>query len=393
MEYSTSSLFASLPPAAVVFDVGSLFAHLQLLTDKRDPRGVRYPLAIALSFVILAKLAGEDEPSGIAQWVRHRQDLLLAALPVTRRSVPHPTTYSRILGDAVSADQLQEVVSQFLLSVQESPAEVINLDGKTLCGTIPAGSTQGLHLLAAYLPQQGVVLMQTEVSASENEISAAPRLLKSLDLRGKIVTGDAMFTQRELAELIGEAGGAYLFRVKENQPGLLEEIQTLFDVEEGKTRLKPQANDFGKAKSEEKGHGRMERRELCVSSALHGYSQFPRLEQVIKMKRYREELSSGKVSEEVAYAVTSLTSKEASAGRLLELVRGHWAIENQLHYRRDRTLKEDGCRLKRGAAQRMAILNNLVIGLAIGQGFSYLPEARRRYNAFPQEALHLLLRC
>ena len=99
------------------------------------------------------------------------------------------------------------------------------------------------------------------------------------------------------------------------------------------------------------------------------------------------------MSEEIGYAVTSLTRQEASAERLLELVRGHWGIENELHYRRDRTLREDDCRLRQGeAAQVMAILNNLVIGLVLRQGLKNLPDARRRYNAHPQEALNLVLR-
>ena len=393
MEYNTSPLFENLPAESIVFDVNSLFLHLQSLTDKRDPKGVRYPLAVALSFVILAKLAGEDEPRGIAQWIKHRQEFLLQALPITRQSVPHHTTYSRILATAVAVDQLQALVAEFLLAQQDAPAVLINLDGKSLRGTIPTGASQGLHLLAAYAPQLGVVLMQTEVVSGENEISAAPRVLKSLDLKGKIVTGEAIFAQLDLAKLVVKGGGDYLFRVKENQPSLLEEIKTVFEVEEGKTALKPLANDFLRAASTAKEHGRIERREVCVSSILQGYSRFPHVAQVMKIHRYREEVRSGKVSEEIGYAVTSLPRQEASAERLLELVRGHWGIENELHYRRDRTLKEDGCRLRQGeAAQVMAILNNLVIGLVLRQGLKNLPDARRRYNAYPQEALNLILR-
>src|SRR5262245_22054011 len=121
MQYTTSSLFDNPLPQALLFDVGCLFAHLQRLTDQRHPQGVRYPLPLALSLVILAKLAGEDEPRGIAQWVKHRQRFRLEALAVERQSVPHQTTYSRILGNAIVVDELQQVIAEFLLAVQPSP--------------------------------------------------------------------------------------------------------------------------------------------------------------------------------------------------------------------------------------------------------------------------------
>lgn len=193
---------------AFFFDVGSLYDYLDNLKDLRDPRGLRYPLAVALVFIILAKLAGEQQPRGIAQWVALRKDLLREALQFARDTTPAAITFSRILGKAVVLNELQEVISRFLLSSPEAGQGVeINLDGKALRGTIPAGQTQGRHLLAAYLPDQGIVLMQVQVEAKENEIVAAPRLLKSIDLRGKIITGDAMFAQRELSRQVVKAGG------------------------------------------------------------------------------------------------------------------------------------------------------------------------------------------
>ena len=227
------------------FDVGSLYERLELLNDRRDPHGLRYPLALTLVFIILAKLAGEQEPRGIAQWVELRKELLKEALHFDRDTVPHPITYSRILGKAVDVAELQQAVSLFLLSApQAGQSTEINLDGKALRGTIPSGQKQGLHLLAAYLPDEGIVLMQMEVGSKENEIVAAPRLLKSIDLKGKVVTGDAMFAQRDLSRQIIEAGGHYLWTVKDNQAGLRSDIEALFEIEEGKTSLKAMSNDW-----------------------------------------------------------------------------------------------------------------------------------------------------
>src|SRR5512144_2025612 len=183
MQYTTAAISLAPGDDAFFFDVGSLYEHLEPLTDRRDPRGLRYPLAVALVFIILAKLAGEQEPRGIAQWVALRKDLLNQALDFDRDTTPAAITYSRILGRAVDVTELQQTVSRFLRSgPQASQAVEINLDGKALRGTIPAGQTQGVHLLAAYLPDAGVVLMQMQVASKENEIVAAPRLLKSVDL-------------------------------------------------------------------------------------------------------------------------------------------------------------------------------------------------------------------
>ena len=394
MQYTTLAAQVVPPTNPFFFDVGSLYEYLESLTDRRHARGLRYPLPVALVLVILAKLAGEQEPRGIAQWVALRQTLLYAALRFERDTVPHPTTYSRILGNALDVAELQQACTSFLLqAAAATPAVEINLDGKTLRGTIAAGQTQGLHLLAAYLPDAGIVLMQMEVGSKENEIVAAPRLLKSVDLQGKIVTGDAIFTQRKLSEQIVAAGGEYVWTVKDNQPGLRADIEALFAIEEGQTALKPMANDFQEAVSLDKAHGRLEQRRLTSSAMLAGEVAWPHLEQVFKIEREIEQLSTGKRHSEVSYGITSLNRQEADAERLQGVKRKHWEIENGLHYRRDWTLREDYCRLKTGdAAQAMAILNNLVVGLVRQAGFQYLPDGRRNYSAQPLEGLKLILR-
>jgi predicted transposase YbfD/YdcC len=394
MKHITNAFSIEKKSDPFIFDVDSLFYHLDCLTDRRKPKGVRYPLAVALVIVILAKLAGEDEPEGIAHWVSLRKELLIEALGLKRNTTPHPTTFSRILAWAVDVEELQESFSQFLLSTLEGGLSVeMPIDGKTLRGTIPQGKTQGLHLLAAFLPSQGIVLFQVEVESKENEIVAAPRVLKSVDLRGKIVTGDAMFAQRELSEVVVAGGGEYVWTLKDNQASLREEIEAAFKIEEGKTALAVMKNDFTRAETIDKAHGRIEQRRVVVTSQMKGYLKWPHLEQVFKIEREVEEISTGKQRREVSYGITSLKREEASAERLMEIVRGHWAIENGLHYRKDKTLREDACRLKRGkAAQVMAVINNLVVGLVLRQGIRNLARARRRYSAYPMEALNLILR-
>jgi predicted transposase YbfD/YdcC len=128
-----------------------------------------------------------------------------------------------------------------------------------------------------------------EVGSKDNEITAAPRLLKSVDLRGKILTGDAMFAQRELSRQVVEAGGDYVWSVKENQPTLRADIEAVFEIEEGKTALKTMKNDLRRAATIDKQHGRLEQRRLTSSGMLAGQVDWPGLKQVFKIEREVEE--------------------------------------------------------------------------------------------------------
>jgi predicted transposase YbfD/YdcC len=265
------------------------------------------------------------------------------------------------------------------------------LDGKTLRGTIPAGQSHGVHLLAAYLPEEGWVLMQMEVQGHENEIPAAGRMVQCIDLRDKVVTGDAQLTQCELSVQVVEAGGEYVWVVKDNQPQLRADIAALFAPEACAPGFSPTAKDFETAETHEKGHGRIERRRLTSSCMLKGYIDWPYAEQVFRIERRFLRVTDGLVEEETNYGVTSLTHVEADAHRLLDLVRGHWGIENGLHYRRDETLREDRCLLTGQGAHVMAIMNNLLLGLLLRQGVTNVPDARRYYDAHPEDAAKLLL--
>ena len=328
-KYTPIAFEINLRPEGFVFDVGSLIAALMGLQDLRDARGLRYALVTVLVFVILAKLSGEDFLRGIAQWVKERKEVLAEVLGLAKVQAPCYTTYGRILGRAVDLPQFEQVVRAFFTALPGAGHTIlIALDGKTLRGTIPAGATHGVHLLAAYFPGEGWVFAQVEVGQKENEIPAAPRVLGMLDLRGKIVTADALLTQRNISIQIVAGGGEYVFLVKENQPQLLEDIQTLFAPEECVKGFSPATTDFRTAEQVEKGHGRMEKRRLTVSSELKGYVDWPYAEQVFQLEREFKQMNTGTIMQEVVYGITSLTAQEAGAKRLLEITRSHWGIES-----------------------------------------------------------------
>ncbi len=375
-----------------VFDVHGLYAHLEQLSDARHARGMRYRLADALTLVILAKLGGEDGPRGIAGWLKERAEILASALQLPREAMPHATTISRILGQAVQAEELEQRVAGYWRNeAQASQAVVVSIDGKVLRGTIQAGHSQGVHLLAAYLPEEGLVLMQVEIASKENEICAAPTVLGVLDLRKKVVIDDAMHTQRHLSIEIVTHGGDYIWTAKGNQAEVQDTIAHLFEPEPITPGFAPTPTDFETAQSLTKAHGRLERRTLTTSSMLKDYLDWPYLEQVFKLERRFIDLKTGQVTHQIVYGLTSLSRKRASPKQLLNYVRTYWGIENGLHYRRDVTFKEDRCRLRIGrAARTMAILNNLALTLILHQGYTNVPDARRRYAAHPLEALQLI---
>jgi predicted transposase YbfD/YdcC len=393
METSTGGPAIGAQAQGTFFEVGSLLAALAQVTDQRSARGVRYALAPVLVLMVLAKLSGADRPSGIAHWVSLRAPWLMKALGLLWKRTPHDATYRRLMASAIDVEELAAVVSQFLRLATASDAQVIiNMDGKSLRGTIPAGQTHGEHLLAAYHPEAGVVLLQIAVGSKENEISAAPRLLQAIDLSGKIVTRDAMFAQVELSRQVVAAGGDYLSIVKDNQPSVRDSIETLFVSE--RTARGPLVHDFQSATTIDKGHGRLEQRTLTASSLLNEYLGWPGLGQVFEIEREVIELGSQQRRHEIVYGITSLNRAEADAARLLSLSRAHWGIENGLHYVRDVTFKEDATRMKSGtAAQVLAILNNLALGLIRRSGFDNAAEARRWFEARPKAALDLVLRC
>ena len=192
---------------------------------------------------LLAKLTGHTQVRALAQWTALRAHELARLFHFPRATMPHGVTWSRVLGTAVDLPAFEQLLGAALnpLDAAIVPARAsiaLAIDGNTLRGTIPVGHTQGVHLVAAYLPHHGVAVVQLQVAVKENEITIAPTILAHLDVAGIVVTGDAMYTQRPLSTQIVDAGGDYLWLVKDNQPDLRQDIEQLFE---------PELNEFGTA--------------------------------------------------------------------------------------------------------------------------------------------------
>lgn len=209
----------------------SLYDELATVPDPRGLQGLIHPLPAIMGLVALALLMGRKSLKGIARFGRQHQAPLAHALGFRRGKTPSTSTLSRTLR-RFNAPQLEAILTRWIRArVDSKTFEQISLDGKTLRGSRD-GEIPGQHLVAAYAPAVEAVLAQVRVDSKTNEHKAALELLGILPLKGKVVVGDAMFCQRDLAERVVEAGGDYLLVVKDNQPGLEIDIRAGFAFEQ-----------------------------------------------------------------------------------------------------------------------------------------------------------------
>jgi predicted transposase YbfD/YdcC len=365
-----------------------LIEVLAEIPDFRSPHGKRHPLGAILALACSAMLCGYRSYTAIAEWGRHYGAHLVQALGFTHRA-PCAATLHTVLRrvDREALEAQLGAWAEALLGEASAPGEgedAIAIDGKTLRGSQKQGAP-GAHLLSALAHRVGLTLAQQAVDDKTNEIPVALDLLQHIVLKGRIVTMDALLTQRHLAQHIVAARGDYVMVVKENQPQLLDDIQTVF-------ALAPIAGERRTvAATVDLGHGRIEQRCLQTSNILAGYSDWPGLAQVFRLERHVIRKKTGEVRTEVVTGVTSLEPERADAARLLALVRGHWSIENRSHWVRDVTFDEDRSQVRCGnIPQVMAALRNTVVGLIRWAGHTNIAAACRRFAAQPQAALRLI---
>jgi predicted transposase YbfD/YdcC len=333
-------------------------------------------------------LCGYRSYTAIAEWGRYYGDAVVRALGFTRQppcAATLHTVFRRLDRDMLEAKL--GAWADTLLRGLPSPAggeDAVAIDGKTLRGSQKQGAP-GAHLLSALAHRLGLTLAQQAVTDQTNEMPVALELLRQVVLEGRVVTMDALLTQRAIAQQIVEAGGDYVMVVKGNQPQLREDITTVFVLPPivGETRMVAETVDYG--------HGRIEQRRLYTSDVLVGYSDWPGLAQVFQLDRQVIRKKTGELREERVAGVTSLPPERADAAQLLALVRGHWHIENRSHWVRDVTFDEDQSQVRCGnLPQVMAALRNTVIGLMRGAGYTNIAATCRRFAAQPALALALI---
>lgn len=371
----------------------SIYQALMTLTDTRKKKGKRYSLALVLTCVLLAKLAGETTLQAIAEWIGYRGTWLQHVLPDARTTFPCVATYSNVLR-SVDPAQVTQVLMDLLTRVRadkriEQEQRHVIVDGKTLCGTQDhlAEDQKKMHHVNLYEAKTGVVLKEHMVAEKEGELTNVDAFLTPLLLAGRLLSADALYTQKHVCQQIIASGGDYLFFVKGNQSTCLEDLRLFF----GEPPL--DCLDWRMDSQVEKGHGRLTNRLIQVSTELNDFlaRDWYEVKQVFCLRRRVE--YPLKCTQEYVYGITSLSPGRADPLHLLQFIRDHWAIENRLHYRRDVTLGEDACQVRKGSAPHtLAVLNSFVLALFDFLSVCNAKQYMRWLDAHPLQAVRLLLK-
>jgi predicted transposase YbfD/YdcC len=381
--------------------------RLEALPDPRSPQGRIYPLACLVAIAVCAfTAAGNDRFTAVGQWVRRAGQADLARLrapwdPVGGRYRAPDEKTVRVVLDRLDPRALTQALlgprprrarrsggppsgsvrdyqarraAQQAKALARSRLRAVAVDGKTSRGARRADGTR-VHLLGV-AEHGGHLLDHLEVGVKHNETSHFTELLEPVDLAGAVVTFDALHTVRaNLSWLAKDKKAHYIAVVKRNQPLLHAQITAL-----------PWRQVPAGGCTRERGHGRTETRTLKAAHVSH--LDFPGARQAIKITRWRQDTATGKTSRETVYAITSLTSADATAQDLARLVREHWSIEAH-HHVRDVTFGEDTATTRTGRGPvNLATIRAAIIAAIKQAGYLYVPEGRRDHST-PAEALRL----
>ena len=359
-----------------VLRAATLVQLLAQVPDPRKRRGRRHRLVVVLALAVGAVAAGARSLTSIGEWAHDVGADLLTHIGLTG-SVPSEATIRRVI-EALDAGVFSLLCGAWtrLRWRQVDGQTVIAVDGKTIRGARDVG-TSAPHLVAALTHDTGLVLGQVAVDAKSNEIPALRDLLGLMDIRGLVITADALHTQRDTATFILNQGGDYLFTVKGNQPGLYRRLAAL------------PWPDVPAQRSTEHSHGRTATRTIRAVEAPDQVG-FPGTAQVLQLRR--TVTRHGKRSVEVVYLICSKSMIQAPPATVAGWVRGHWGIEDRLHYVRDWTFDEDRCRVRTGSgAEVMAALRNFAISLLRLAGWDNIAQATRHIARDVTRAAKLIL--
>lgn len=332
--------------------------HFETLTDPRIQRCKRHELMDILFLSISAVLCGADGWEEIEDFGHARLDWLRRYFPYAE-GVPGHDTIARVLSRLEPNAFQSSFMSWIQAAVELSEGEVVAIDGKTARRSFKTGDRKSaLHLVSAWACQNRVVLGQRKVDSKSNEITAIPVLLELLDIKGSIITIDAMGTQREIARQIIDKEADYVLALKGNQGSLHDEVQLLFN--------EPLPNGYREQKSEaqvEGDHGRIETRQyrqiLLENPSFLAAEGWAGLRSVLEVTATRDD--GKKISSEKRYFISSLSLDVERASRA---VRQHWAVENSLHWVLDVSFREDESRIRRGeSAEIMSVIRRLTLNL------------------------------
>lgn len=333
--------------------------------DLEDPRQIRkteHPLINIIFMTICGVLCGAEDWVAIVSFCQSQEAWLAQYLDM-EKGVPSHDTFGRVFAALDNETFCQGFVNWMATVVEMAAGEIVAIDGKQVRRSHDRhAGKEAIYMVSAFAAANGVVLGQCKVAEKSNEITAIPKLIELLDLAGCVVTIDAMGCQREIAKQLIEEKADYVLSLKGNQGQLHEDVEALFANFE-KVAFHEVDHDY--YQKVEKGHGRLEKRQCWVFEP-EGWGQYFRTLakwtglQTVAMVRAQRQIGD-KVSSETRFFISSLP---AEAKPILQAVRRHWSIENELHWILDVAFNEDQSRVRQGqAAENLAVIRQLVLNL------------------------------
>lgn len=345
----------------------SLVGYLSIIPDPRIERSRRHNLLDILIIAVCAVICGAEGWTDIEEFGHSKEEWLKEFLELPS-GIPSHDTFRRVFL-ILDPTVFQQCFMEWIRSVNENlfKKDIIAIDGKTLRGSLDrANEKSALHLISAWSNNASVVMGQIKSEGKSNEITSVPELLKLLQLKGCIVTLDAMNCQKKTAEQIAIQGGDYLLCLKENHADMRRNVEDRFNEMDGKRKKTWPMDTY---EVQEKGHDRLETRKHTVIykreengwGLIDFHNEWKSLNAVVRIESERVNLQTGVISNENRYYITSMKDDAKTIG---EAVRGHWSVENKLHWRLDVLMREDECRIRAGnSAENFAVLRHLALNL------------------------------
>lgn len=335
----------------------NILHYLGKIQDPRKNSGKRYQLKSILSLVILGYGAGCISLADVYRFGKKLKSRERLRLGFKGTTPSHPTITGTL--KKLNPDELEKVFTE-IISSSSDKIKQIAIDGKSICST--SKSDLGLlHLLSAYSPEIRGVVRQIKSELAGGEIKAAAKIIPEINVKNKVITGDALFAQEELCSAIVWNGGNYLFKVKKNKKRIIDDIEQLFNLHNNR---KIHINKFEFVK---KAHGRIEHRKIeTIETTCKYFGGWATntIKQVAKITKQTNNVKRKTNSTETQFLISSLTSKDSSAKQILDMSIKHWSIENNLHRTRDNKFKEDVCNIACHKSQQIcAAMRNLTIFL------------------------------
>lgn len=334
--------------------------HFSAIDDPRIERCKKHQLIDILFLSVCAVMSGAEGWEDIEDFGRAKLDWLTRYLPFSN-GIPKHDTIARVLSRLDPSEIQQCFINWVQAIAQQAHGHVIAIDGKSARRTFTTkGRTNPLHMVSAWCCHNGLVLGQHRVDSKHNEITAIPTLLDLLDVRGSIVTLDAMGTQQRIAKQIVDKGADYILALKGNQGLLNDEVQAWFHKAQ---RDNYQAIPYAIAEQTDTGHGRIEVRTCTQLEIPHAWlthaKVWPHINTVMCVQSQRHIGES--VTSQTRYYISSLA---LDAERANQAIRNHWGVENNLHWTLDMTFREDESRIRRGhAAEVLNALRKIVMNI------------------------------